>query len=36
MKAKGWRLLQVTSGRGDMVAIFGRTKPELLSERDKE
>jgi hypothetical protein len=30
MKNKGWRLLQVTSGTGDMVAVFGRTKNELL------
>ena len=32
MKSRGWRLLQVTSGDGDMVAVFGRTKDELLSD----
>lgn len=32
MKSKGWRLLQVTSGVGNMVAVFGRTKDELLAD----
>jgi hypothetical protein len=32
MRTKGWRLLQVTSGDRDMVAIFGRTKPDLLRD----
>jgi hypothetical protein len=35
MKSKGWRLLQVTSSQGNMVAVFGRTKPELLAEREE-
>ncbi len=34
MKSKGWRLLQVSSAQGDMVAVFGRTKAELLTERE--
>jgi len=35
MKGKGWRLLQVTSEDASLVAVFGRTKPELLSEREE-
>jgi len=31
MKSKGWRLLKVTSGVGELVAVFGRTKEELLA-----
>ncbi len=34
MQRKGWRLLQVSSDSGDMVAVFGRTKKELL-EKEK-
>jgi hypothetical protein len=34
MQRKGWRLLQVLSDSGDMVAVFGRTKRELL-EKEK-
>jgi hypothetical protein len=34
MQRKGWRLLQVSSDSGDMVAVFGRTKRELL-EKEK-
>ncbi len=30
MRRKGWRLLQVSSDAGDLVAVFGRTKEELL------
>ena len=30
MKRKGWRLLQVNSDEGNLVAVFGRTKEELL------
>ncbi|MDJ0766949.1 MAG: hypothetical protein QNJ97_28500 [Myxococcota bacterium] len=30
MKRKGWRLLQVSSDEGNLVAVFGRTKEELL------
>jgi hypothetical protein len=29
---KGWRLLQVNAESGDIVAVFGRTKRELLSK----
>ena len=28
---KGWRILQVTAESGEIVAVFGRTKPELLN-----
>jgi hypothetical protein len=35
MRGKGWRLLQVTSGHGNLVAVFGRTKVELHSEREE-
>jgi len=31
MKNKGWHLLKVTSGVTGLVAVFGRTKEELLS-----
>ncbi len=31
MKSKGWRLLQVSTVENDLVAVFGRTKAELLS-----
>ena len=33
MRRKGWRLLQVTSGSAELVAIFGRTKAELLDRK---
>ena len=36
MKSKGWRLLQVSSSSGELVAVFGRTKPELLSQAQAE
>jgi len=29
---KGWRLLQVTADSGEIVAVFGRTKPALLNK----
>jgi len=28
---KGWRLLQVSAEAGEIVAVFGRTKSELLN-----
>ena len=31
MRRKGWKLLHVSSESGDMFAVFGRTRPELLS-----
>ena len=34
MQRKGWRLLQVSADSVDMVAVFGRTKKELL-EKEK-
>ncbi len=34
MKTKGWRLLQVTSGASNLVAVFGRTRAELLSGQE--
>ena len=30
MKAKGWRLLLVSELEGDLTAVFGRTRDELL------
>ncbi|MFQ5702851.1 MAG: hypothetical protein ACE5HT_02390 [Gemmatimonadales bacterium] len=33
MRQKGWRLLQVSDQQGDMVAVFGRTKRELLAKQ---
>ncbi len=29
MGRKGWRLLRVTTERGEIVAVFGRTRSEL-------
>ena len=34
MKKKGWKLLRVTTTRGQLVAVFGRTRQELLSRTD--
>jgi len=31
MKAKGWRLLRVSDLEGDLTAVFGRTRDELLA-----
>lgn len=31
MKRKGWKLLKVTTGPSRMIAIFGRTRQELLN-----
>jgi hypothetical protein len=31
MRRKGWKLLHVSSERGQMFAVFGRTRPELLT-----
>ncbi len=36
MQRKGWRLLQVSSTANEMVAVFGRTKTELLDRKNKE
>ncbi len=33
MRRKGWRLLLVTSGSSEVVAVFGRTKVELLDRK---
>ena len=33
MRRKGWRLLQVSAVAGEMVAVFGRTKDELLEKQ---
>ena len=30
MLRKGWKLLHVSSDHGEMLAVFGRTRPELL------
>ena len=29
MRRKGWNLLKVTTERGDILAVFGRTRAEL-------
>jgi len=29
MRRKGWKLLRVTTQRGEIVAVFGRTRAEL-------
>jgi len=29
---KGWRLLQVSAEAGEIIAVFGRTKSELLNK----
>ncbi|UCG86307.1 MAG: hypothetical protein JSW71_20785 [Gemmatimonadota bacterium] len=34
MQRKGWRLLQVSSDSDDIVAVFGRTKAELLERKE--
>ena len=36
MQRKGWRLLQVSSEASRMVAVFGRTKSELLERKAKQ
>jgi hypothetical protein len=36
MQRKGWRLLQVSSDSANMVAVFGRTKTELLERNEEE
>lgn len=32
MRRKGWKLLHVSSTHGEMFAVFGRTRPELMGE----
>ena len=34
MRRKGWKLLQVTSHGVEMVAVFGRTRSELLARQE--
>jgi hypothetical protein len=34
MGRQGWRLLRVTAGNGELVAVFGRTKNDLLSRSE--
>lgn len=36
MQRRGWRLLQVFSRTDDMVAVFGRTKQELLQREQAQ
>jgi hypothetical protein len=36
MQRKGWRLLQVSSATDEMIAVFGRTKTELLNRKVEE
>jgi hypothetical protein len=33
MRRKGWKLLRVSAAAGEMVAVFGRTKEELLARQ---
>ncbi len=34
MRRKGWKLLQVSANQSEMLAVFGRTKPELLDRQE--
>lgn len=34
MRRKGWKLLQVSADHGEMLAVFGRTKEELLDRQE--
>ncbi len=34
MGRKGWKLLQVSADGNDMVAVFGRTKDQLLRRNE--
>ena len=34
MRRKGWKLLQVSANKDEMLAVFGRTKPELLNRQE--
>ena len=34
MQHRGWRLLKVSDQQGEMVAVFGRTKEELLVKKE--
>ena len=34
MQRKGWKLLQVTSNSDGLMAVFGRTKEELLERKE--
>ena len=34
MRRKGWKLLQVSANKSEMLAVFGRTKPELLNRQE--
>lgn len=34
MKKKGWKLLRVTTSAGQLSAVFGRTRQELLSRTE--
>lgn len=33
MQQKGWRLLRVSELEGDLTAVFGRTRDELLARK---
>ena len=33
MRRKGWKLLRVAAVAGELVAVFGRTKEELLARQ---
>lgn len=34
MRRKGWKLLQVNADGDEMVAVFGRTKEQLLARQE--
>ena len=36
MKRRGWKLLRVATEKGDVVAVFGRTKDELLAKATEQ
>ena len=36
MQRKGWRLLRVSTVRGQLTGVFGRTRPELKSKAPAE
>lgn len=35
MRRRGWKLLQVTEFSGELVAVFGRTRAELLARKNE-
>jgi hypothetical protein len=35
MKKKGWKLLKVTTEGEELIAVFGRTRDELINRREE-